>query len=110
MMKETLEQIKNRHSKEIRQFEMECKHRKLIVLETSAAACVAHSPLRDSTVWKAISEHKTMPKNEYELAGYESILVKCKDCGTPIVCINHHGLSVYIQPHYVSKGIELRSQ
>ena len=106
-MAETLKQIKKRNSKDVAQFQETCKHRKLIVLETSAAAGGMHSPLRDTSVWKTISEHKTNPKNEYELEGYESILVKCKDCGTPLICIDHHGLSVYIQPHYVSKGIVL---
>jgi hypothetical protein len=104
-MKETLKEMEARHSKEFKEFRKNCKHKKLIVLETSVASCGMKSPLRDRSVWKAISEHKTLPDNEYELEGYECILVTCKECGEPLLCIDHHGLSVYIQPHYMTKGL-----
>jgi hypothetical protein len=106
-MKETLDEMKKRHSKELAAFQKSCPHKRLIVLETSLATCGMHSPLRDRAAWKAIAEHKTMPKNEHELAGYESVLVKCKDCGMPLVEYGFGKLYVYVQPHYVSDGITL---
>ena len=41
------------------------------------------------------------------MKSFRFVLIKCADCGIPMVEIDHHGISVYVQPHYMTKGLVL---
>lgn len=104
MKKETLEEMQRRHSQEITDFQKNCQHKKVILLETSVAAGGMKSPVHENHE-NYIINHKTEEDNKYKLAGYECVLVKCADCGTPLVSIDHGKISLYKSPHYVSNDV-----
>jgi hypothetical protein len=98
MTEETLELIKKRHSKEIREFKKNCKHEHAHVFKSNQHL---------SSGWTRIDnfspKHFTIGDGKH----YDSIMLKCADCGTPLMAYEHGKISVFIKPHYQSEEVKV---
>jgi hypothetical protein len=100
MPKETLAEMEARHSEERTAFRKNCKHRNFEVLKACQKLNTGYQPITNF-----IEGEKPFVLGPDH--NYDAVLIRCADCGEPMLCLDHHGLSVYVQPHYMTKGLVL---
>jgi hypothetical protein len=97
MTKETLEKIIKRHGTEIREFQKNCKHEHAHVFKGNMSS---------NSGWTRIDnfsqKHFTIGEGQH----YDSIMLKCVDCGTPLLSYEHGKISSYVKPHYLDESVK----
>jgi hypothetical protein len=98
MMKETLDDINERHCKEIKEYCNNCKHENVHVYK--ANECL-------NSGWGRIdnfsNEHFTIGKGKH----YDSIMIKCADCGAPLVSYECGEINLFVKASYYSDEAKL---
>lgn len=88
-MKETLEQINKRHTKEIVAFRENCKHEHIHIFKKNG-----------TSGWTRIdnysNEHFEIGKDRH----YDSVMFSCSDCGTPLMAYECGKISLYVRADY----------
>lgn len=90
-MIETKEEIMNRHSKELREFEKNCKHEHVHIFKKNAYL---------NSGWERIDNFDTKSFEIGKDKHYDSIMIKCADCGMPLMSYERGKISLYVKANY----------
>ncbi len=92
-MTETLEEIEKRHSKKLNEFRKNCKHEHVHIFKQNIYLNSGWTRIDDFS-----AEHFEIGKDKY----YDSVMIKCADCGTPLMAYERGKISLYEKADYYS--------